>query len=243
MRSAIRHPAWLLALVVLAPTAGRAQDTPVTNQIWIDVLLDWHVKPKHVLEVEIGPKLLFSDSETWRELTITPAYEGSPTPWLDLVGRVLFSWVQQTDRLSTFEIRPIAGFRIYFTQSARSRLLIRDFNRVENRNIYYQETGTWSNTWRYRNRLEFQYPLSPNHMSDDDIWYLMADAELFVNLGETPAERFNDNWRLRAGVGYRVGFSWQFEFLYTRQLSRNTLLVPFDVSNNIFRARLKYHWR
>ena len=79
-------------------------------------------------------------------------------------------------------------------------------------------------------------------MSDYKNWYLLADAELFVNLDETPEERFNDNWRFRGGIGYKLSFNWQFEGIYTRQLSRNTLQEAFDVSNNIFRFRFKYHW-
>lgn len=86
-------------------------------------------------------------------------------------------------------------------------------------------------------------PQNESHLAESRNPIRLADAELFVNLDETPAERFNDNWRLRAGVGYRLAFSWRFEGSYILQLSRNTLQDPFDVSNNIVRFRLKYHWR
>lgn len=219
-----------------------AQESNTTNQVWIDLLLDWHIKPKHVLEIEIGPKKLISDDEQWKELTLTPAYEYSPVPWVDLVGRVLFSWVEQDANISTFEYRPVVGARFNFTQASKHRFLIRNFQRIESRNIYNRNDHTWSNTWRYRNRLEFFYSLNRQHMSDFKNWYLLADAELFVNLDETPEERFNDNWRLRGGLGYKLSFNWQFEGIYTRQLSRNTLQEEFDVTNNIFRFRFKYHW-
>ena len=219
-----------------------ARENNITDQIWIDVLLDWHIKPKHVLELEIGPKTLISEDEQWKELTLTPAYEYSPARWVDLVARVLFSWVEQNARINTIEYRPVLGARFYFTQASKHRFLIRNFQRIESRNIYYRNDDSWSNTWRYRNRLEFFFSLNKEYMSDYKNWYLLADAELFVNLDETPEERFNDNWRFRGGIGYKLSFNWQFEGIYTRQLSRNTLQEAFDVSNNIFRCRFKYHW-
>ena len=223
-------------------STAKADEVNVTTQMWIDILLDWHIKPKHVLELEIGPKKLVSDDEEWEELTLTPAYEYSPVHWVDLVGRVLFSWVKQTTNIKTFEYRPIFGARFYFTQPSEHRLLVRNFQRIESRNIYYINDHSWSNTWRYRNRLEFFYSLNRKNMSDNENWYLLADAELFVNLDETPRERFNDHWRFRGGLGYRLSFNWQIEAIYTLQLSRNTLGATFDVSNNIFRFRFKYHW-
>ena len=144
--------------------------------------------------------------------------------------------------MSTWEARPQVALRLHFTQPDRSRIYIRDWQRVESRNIYYVEDEFWSNTWRYRNRLEFYFPLNNPHMFVDKTWYLLADAELFVNLDSAPEERFNDNWRLRGGLGYRVSFSWQVEAIYTRQLARDTLAESFDFSNNIFRFRFKYHW-
>ena len=79
-------------------------------------------------------------------------------------------------------------------------------------------------------------------MAEYDNYYLLADAELFLNLDKTPQERFNDNWRFRGGLGYTLSFNWQIEAIYTLQLSRNTLGAKFDVSNNIFRFRFKYKW-
>ena len=222
--------------------AALAQESNVTNQIWMDLLLDWHIKPKHDLELEIGPKLLISDDDPWKEITLTPAYEYSPAHWVDLVVRVLFAWVEQDSKVDTFEYRPVLGARFYFNRASKHRFLVRNFQRIESRNIYYRNDHFWSNTWRYRNRLEFFYSLNRQHMSDYKNWYLLADAELFVNLDETPEERFNDNWRIRGGIGYKLSFNWQFEGIYTLQVSRNTLEEEFDVSNNIFRFRFKYHW-
>ena len=224
-------------MLALTPSHGFAQTS--TEQIWVDVLLDWMFKQKQLLELEIGPKALIGEGEVWQELTVTPAYEYYPNKRWDLVSRVLFSWVRQTVELSTFEVRPIIGFRYYLTPTQTGRWLCRDFNRVEMRMIYYREVDQWETTYRYRNRLEFQYAFNNPSLTNDRTTYGLADAEIFINLGSAAEERFNDNWRFRVGAGYRHTYAWRTEFLYVLQLSRNTLGQEFDVSNHIFRFRIK----
>ena len=71
--------------------------------------------------------------------------------------------------------------------------------------------------------------------------HLDAGKEAFINLGRAAEERFNDNWRIRSGVGYRLKYEWRFELLYTLQLSKDTLLASFETSNHIVRLRLKFY--
>ena len=237
MRSRLAAAVLISALVLPAPLQAQEE---VTGQIWVDFLTDWYVTSHHLLELEVGPKLLFSGGQRWAELTLTPAYEWVAAPRFELVVRTLFSWVRQNQALSTFEIRPILGFRLYALQASEHRFMVRDFNRVESRNIRYDRSGDWDTTWRYRNRLEAQIAINHEHLADDHTLYLLADAELFVNLGRAAEERFNDNWRIRGGLGYRLKYEWRFELLYTLQLSRDTLLADFDATNHIVRARLKF---
>lgn len=225
---------------LLAPSQVRAQED-VTGQVWVDFLTDYYVHSNHLLELEVGPKALFSGGQRWAELTLTPAYEWVVGHRFELVARTLFSWVRQNSALSTFEIRPILGFRLYILQPSEHRFMVRDFNRVESRNIRYSRSGEWDTTWRYRNRLEAQIALNHDHLADDHTSYLLADVEAFVNLGRAAEERFNDNWRIRSGVGYRLKYQWRFELLYTLQLSKDTLLASFETSNHIVRLRLKFY--
>ena len=104
-----------------------------------------------------------------------------------------------------------------------------------------QQLGGWDTTWRYRNRLEVQVAVNHDHLADDHTFYLLADAEAFINLGRAAEERFNDNWRIRSGLGYRLRYQWRFELLYTLQLSKDTLLASFETSNHILRLRLKFY--
>lgn len=244
MRRVLRHRLVVLALagVLFAPSQIDAQEQ-VTGQVWVDYLTDWYVTSHHLLELEVGPKTLFSGGEWWGELTLTPAYEFVAGHRFELVVRTLFSWVRQNNALSTFEIRPVLGFRLYILQPNETRFMVRDFNRVESRNIRYDDSGNWDTTWRYRNRLEAQMAINHEHLADDHTMYLLVDAEAFVNLGRAAEERFNDNWRIRSGVGYRLKYQWRFELLYTLQLSKDTLVADFETSNHIVRLRLKFYPR
>jgi hypothetical protein len=206
-----------LLTALLLPRDADAQESS-TTQLWLDLVAEWAFKPKNQLELEVGPKYLISDDERWKELTVTPAYEHYPNQRWDLVARVLFRTRQD------------------------GRWMSRDFNRVEGRNIRYNELDQWETTYRYRNRLEVQYALNNPSITDDHTWYGLADAELFVNLGEAAEERFNDNWRFRAGMGYRQEWGWRIELLYTLQLTRNTLGQEFNVSNHIVRLRIKHYF-
>ncbi len=238
MRGRLAAAALVGALMMATPL--RAQDA-VTGQVWTDFLLDWYVRGDHLVEFELGPKVLFSGGQRWAELTLTPAYEYVVGHYFELVARTLFSLVRQNNTLSTFEIRPIIGFRLYILSASSHRVMVRDFNRVESRNIRYDDTDDWESTWRYRNRLEAQIAINHAHLADDHTLYLLTDAELFVNLGRAAEERFNDNWRFRAGLGYRIKYEWRIELLYTAQLSRDTLLSDFEQTNHIMRLRIKFY--
>ncbi len=232
----------MLGLALMMPVRVGAQGE-VTGQVWTDFLLDWYFRSDHLAELEVGPKVLFSGGEAWSELTLTPAYEWVAGPRFELVVRTLFSWVRQNKDISTFEVRPVLGFRLYMLQSKAHRAMIRDFNRVESRNLWYLDTGEEETTWRYRNRLELQLAINHKHLADAHTLYLLSDFELFVNLGRATAERFNDNWRYRVGLGYRIKYEWRVELLYTLQTTRDTLESQFQVSNNIIRLRIKFYPR
>ena len=240
----IRQLVWAVlgaAFLVLAPTVASAESA-TTTQLWTDFIAEWNFKPKHLLELEVGPKLLLSDEGNWQELTITPAYEYSPNNRWDLVSRLLFSWVTQTKRLSTFEVRPVLGFK-YYLNTMQGKWMVRDFNRIEARFIRYNELDEWEDTYRYRNRLEAQYAINNDSLIDDRTYYALMDAEVFVNLGRDTVETFNDNWRFRGGIGFRQDWGWRYEFLYTLQLTRDTLADDFNTSNHIFRLRFKHFFK
>jgi hypothetical protein len=97
--------------------------------------------------------------------------------------------------------------------------------------------GATRATWRLRDRQELSYPFNRRKVTADGAVYATGDVELFVLLGDASEPRFNQ-YRVRAGVGYRRDFRWRFEalFVQTRQRSGDS---GFSTSSNAFDARVK----
>jgi hypothetical protein len=87
-----------------------------------------------------------------------------------------------------------------------------------------------------RRAQEISYPFNRKKLTADGAVYATGDVELFVLLGDASDPRFNE-YRVRAGVGYRRDFSWRFEalFVQTRQRSGDS---GFSTSSNAFDARV-----
>ena len=73
-------------------------------------------------------------------------------------------------------------------------------------------------------------------------WYLLANAEAFVNLGEPTPETFNSRWRIRTGPGHRLNRGWRLELLYLLENTRDTLEGDFKGSVNAIDLRTGYNF-
>jgi hypothetical protein len=244
--------AWCL-LVLLAPTAASAQ---TNTQLWGNITLDWLKGSDTTLEIDVEPKVLLSAPDgqpDWRNLDVTPAIEHALKNWMDLVGEIGTGYTKQTDDDNTFELTPRVGVHLHLFSRAlptlfreramkserppRRRLVIRDLVRVEQRNLFHTQGGTDS-SWRFRNRLEFLFPMNRARISDDGARYLLSDWEWFIPLADA-TERFASRQRIRIGFGYRQTVRWRFEALYIWTRSRDTTGEPFKTSDNIVNFRLK----
>jgi hypothetical protein len=59
----------------------------------------------------------------------------------------------------------------------KRRLVIRDFIRLEWRNLYYSSDKPDSSSLRLRNRVEMSYPMTRRRLTDDGATYVTGDAE------------------------------------------------------------------
>jgi hypothetical protein len=187
----------------------------------------------------------------WAAIDVTPSLEYAITPWLDAVGELATGYTAQTDDLNSFELSPRAGAHFHLfsrdmrapvplpDRPSRRRVVVRDLVRVESRNLFYTGDEASSFTWRFRNRLALQVPLTAENVTDDGARYVTADWEWFVPLGE-PDERFASRQRIRAGVGYRRSARWSVEVLYIWGRSRDTSEEEFTTSDNIVNLRLRH---
>lgn len=208
------------------------------SQLWAEYMLNYPFANSWNVELA-GTYSTLLESPRWQALDIQLTPEFALSPHVDLQGAVLYNRTNQYQALSSTELRLMLGTRIHLTPF--SRVLTRVLLRMEQRNMYYQETDSHEQSLRGRIRFETVTPLNRKTMFDGDkLWYAIADVEAFVVMDQQVNERFANRFRLRVGPGYRLNYTWRFEFLYTYQLSRNTIAGDVDSDDNLFRFRVKH---
>ena len=221
----LRTVACTAALVVLGCRVAHAQ---TDAQLWGNVTFDWIKTDRTTLALNLEPKVLVSappGDPGWWSLDVTPSVEYTVRNWLDLTGEVLTAYTKQTNDDNTFELTSRFGLHVSLfsrelptivrdrafksERPPKRRLVIRDLIRMEQRNLFHSSGGTDS-TWRFRNRLEFSFPLNRAKITVDGARYVTSDWEWFIPLGD-PQERFASKQRIRAGFGYRRNVRWRYE--------------------------------
>ncbi|HRI79656.1 MAG TPA: DUF2490 domain-containing protein [Cyclobacteriaceae bacterium] len=233
--NALRIHAGSIVLILLASTSF----AQTNSQFWLEGMSNNPFANVYNLETAFTYATTLSEKPKWNSYDLQFTLERAFGQRFDLQGALLISSTLQNDSLSTREIRPMIGGRIHFTPN--SRILTRLLIRFENRNMLNTETDTWSSSNRSRLRLESLVPFNkPSMFAGDNLWYGVFDAEVFAVMDKNLHERYANRYRLRAGVGYRVSYSWRFELMYTLQESRNTIGSEFTTEDNIFRVRIKH---
>jgi len=210
------------------------------TQIWADYSLNYPFSSIYKMRYNGAYKTAFGN-EHWKSIDNSFMVErafGSNTD-ISLLG--LVSYKKQTETYSTLELRPTLGVRYHINPNRRN--LIRVFLRYEWRHVKDLEDDDWSQTNRLRIRPELQVPVNKSTMRDDNLWYGMADVEWFANIDEDQEERFANRFRTRLGFGYRLNYSFRFEFIYVLQQARDTIEEEFKGSDNIFYFRVKQYLR
>jgi hypothetical protein len=244
-----------LAAVILWPAAAGSQ---TNGQLWGEVLLERVKDSRLTYILDLEPKALVSapaGDPGWWTLDITPSVDWVARNWLDLTGEVLTAYTKQTNDVNSFELTERFGVRFHLfsrdvptlveerlarrERPPKRRVVIRNYLRIEQRNLFYSGTKPDSSTWRLRNRLEFEYPLNRERMSADGATYVLTDWEWFIPLTGDADERFANKQRIRVGLGHRRSLRWSFEALYIWGRSRNTIGQPYTTSDNIVDIRVK----
>jgi len=246
----------VLGIVLLAAAAraqGSSDGTAASGQIWANVTFDWRPNEHVTYSLDFEPKIQVSGPPpAWAALDVTPGAQFTLTKWADLIGEGVVARTVQTDNLRTTELTVRGGalFHLFSRQEQlffkehlpKRRLVIRDLVRWEWRHFSYSDDEPNSSSGRFRNRVEFFYPLNRPNMGSDGTVHLIADWEWYVPIKGDLSERFANKRRYRGGVGYRRDRSWQMAALYMRSNSRNTIDEPFGTSENIIDLQVKRVW-
>jgi hypothetical protein len=228
---------WVGVVLFFAINTLQAQSN---EQLWFEYMLNHPFANVYNIEGTFTYSTLL-DKPRWKtyEFQVTP--ERSITQHFDVLAALLVSSTTQNDTIDSYEIRPMIGARVHFTP--HQRILTRLFLRFEQRNLKSTETDDWEKSGRIRTRLETQIPFNkPTMFAGDGLWYGIVDAEWFFVVDQDVQERFANRFRFRAGVGYRLSYTWRFELMYTLQKSKHTIEDnDYTSTDNIFRVRVKHY--
>jgi hypothetical protein len=245
----------LLALALLAAVPDRvhaqdSDDAAPSGQAWGDFRLVWPDQEEEWLfRLDLKPLVQFSGDQKWAQFAVVPAAVYQAPKYLDLIGDVVAAYTVQNDDVETLELAPRIGARVHLISDVRdvrpagrlaNRVGLATTLRLEHRHFWYYGSGTtddYSNDWRFRARLETRIGLNRADRSQSGTWYLFADAEAFVTLGDPNPETFAEQWRFRVGPGLTANRAWRFELLYIHDITRNTLRDDFDASVNAIDLR------
>ncbi|HEY3402342.1 MAG TPA: DUF2490 domain-containing protein [Ohtaekwangia sp.] len=225
----------LLVIVWLSITyRAHAQST----QLWADYTLNLPFSNSYLFSSEFSYHTIISKESKWREVEINPIIQWSIDRHIDVLFSLKVSSTLQREDYNSDELRPALGMRYHFTPQRRVQL--RGLLQVEQRNLYHQESSTWAHSLRTRFRVESLIPINKKTIFENRLLYGLIDAEIFWVLDKQLDERYANQLRFRAGMGYRSSYTWRFEVIYTDQYSRNNLEQGFQQVSNIFRVRIKH---
>jgi hypothetical protein len=242
----------VMALVAAVSTAS-AQPS---DELWGDFTVDWLQTSRLTWELEIEPQLpvhVPAGKASSSTLNVTPSMAYAASKWFDATVEFLGGYTDQSEGDDVFEATARFGLhlqilsRLLADRAARSgaereptplrRLVFSTWVRMEYRNQFHSNDTATTTTWRLRSRPELAYPFNRNKITADGAVYATGDAELFFPFGD--AGGFVNQYRIRAGFGYRRSFRWRLEALAVQTRSRKTQDAAFSTASNAFDIRVK----
>ena len=211
------------------------------KQLWLDFMLQKTFKNSLRYFGEFGPRYLIQEKSGWSQLELSQNLQYNVFWTVDAIGGLLLNYTQQTDTTElydSYEMRPWLGFRLHFNPN--SKLMVSLLSRMEQRYLFYSNVETNQKSSRLRNRLEFTYSINKPNFYQDKLWYITLDGEWYYPLNENPGERFANQGRIRAGIGYRQNYNWRYVIVFMEQFSRNTIDEGFKSANFIVDLRVHF---
>jgi len=255
-RTACKALAAVICTVLLCPaTLADEEIDELSTQIWGNFIQALPKSESLYLEYDIEGASAVSTDEPWSYLYGTGLVEYYPNGFFDLTGELVTGATRQSSEEDSFEAALRFGVRLHlvnqifnspvFKKVRSERISGRRFNianltRIEFRRLWYNGDRPTDNDTRFRNRLEFKLALNRPRLSDDNLWYLLADNEWFYSVEDNNlAERFATKRRLRIGLGYRRNYSWRTELLLMKDDARDTINDEIEVEAYMLNLRIK----
>lgn len=207
------------------------------EQLWLEWQLSYPFANRYLLENTTTYQSLLSKEGKWRSFSLTPAFEYTLFTRLDLTSEIAFSYTDQQEDVSTFEIAPMVGGRFYVVQN--KKVDVRMLLRYQVRGFRQIEAEDWDFSNRTRLRGEVYWSINGPNLFRDKLWYLFGDYEEFFVFDHQLNERYANRRRARIGLGYRLSYKHRFDLSYTLQASRNELEDSFTNTDNVIQFKYK----
>ena len=226
-----RHTIKLL-LVFLSSILLLQAESGVSEQVWGNLTLGTLHNDKVYVELDMEPKVQITGETEWRNIDATPLVEYYPDKWIDLTAEVVLGYTKDSESIKTYEISPRLGLRLHIFGNLRQfipndnifyfeRFNLSTLLRYEYRSLYYNDKSEEHQS-RLRLRIETKTSLNHKSYSQDNTYYIFADAEEYFNFGKEVKEVFSNKSRIRVGPGYNYNVKHRFELLMIYDYARDT---------------------
>ena len=156
---------------------------------------------------------------------------------LDVIAGIGLFGTWETNNYNTFELRPYQGLRLNWPKIWHMNFKHRGL--IEERLLWNNE-GSFDPNLRLRYRLKTKLPLNKPSIHYKTI-YIPISYEIFINAGSKVVEKFRNQARAMAGLGYVFSDKWIGEFEVTFQRSKSVETDDLSLSDRIFRFKLTYN--
>ena len=240
LRSRLVRLGVVLALLAAPARTVVAQDsTTVTENLWLDFIVNWGFSSDFRFWADNYYRTLVSGAPTQRMVGTRPELSYAALGWLQVMGGANIRYTDDTGGLNSWELRPYVGVQLVGDRFRR--ITFRNYTRLEYRKILYTGSDSTAGSWRLRTRFEVEGLVAGKTFSDPGSWHLSGDVEFFVDLSDPVGERFADRARIRVGVGHVRTLKWHFDAFYILQFSRDTKTSGVTGIDNFLRLRVKFY--
>lgn len=207
------------------------------EQLWFDYQIDYPFANRFLFEAAANYQTVLSSEDKWRSVGLTTTFEALIFNFLDVTADVPLAYTLQKAGSNSFEIGPMLGARVYFTQNRRidTRILVR----YQQRYFHQVEQDDWDISNRTRLKGEVYVCINGPNLFTNNLWYVALDYEEFIVLDQQLDERYANRRRAKIGLNYRLNYKHRFDISYTLQSSRNEIEGDFIGNDNVIQFRYR----
>lgn len=203
-----------------------------TSELWLDYYAT-NIRGDWTFEVNPGVSKGWGDAP-WLDTYVATSVAYQALNWLSSEGNLEAHYTFDKTQEDVLEVRPWVGLNfIWPTFGTHLNLFYPALSfRLEERFLWYQESGTSAQKTRLRVRVFARFTLN-NETMIPGTYYLLALAEDYVPLDGEVREVSADRRRFQAGLGYVVASDLRVELQYVLMRTRDSYSNTFENGSHI----------